>query len=319
MARRAAFTLVELLVTMAVSALLIVFLFQLFNATAKAWKSGEDQTDTYREARAALQLMVRDIGSTTAPLMRNAYAVPTPTPSSSPAPGIVPVLVLDQYPSSLADPARQPDDAINEELYCLTNIPNSGSSSLCAAGYFCEWMPDVASTGNAQQTAAAPRAYALYRQFLGSGSAAAPGLFERFKAVNSASTQPLSFINLYERARPGTIPAASLTPPVATATQLASYIWDLQFRTAASAQATSSPSDYPAGMPLPTPPSTLPAYVEIRFKALSTGAARQLEGNTSVTRAAWNDNQINSAIYQHIIQPGTRQFVARVPIAAVKP
>ena len=49
---RAAFTLIELLVTMSVGLLLVVFLFQLFNASMRAWRQGEDQVETYREARA---------------------------------------------------------------------------------------------------------------------------------------------------------------------------------------------------------------------------------------------------------------------------
>ena len=55
--------------------------------------------------------------------------------------------------------------------------------------------------------------------------------------------------------------------------------------------------------------------MEIRFKALSESAARQLEGNTGVTRQTWNDaSATTDPVYQHLILPGTRQFSARVPI-----
>ena len=298
---RAGFTLIELLVTVVIGALLIAFLFQLFNATVGAWHSGESQNDTFREARAAMQLMERDISQTTAALPVNAYSSsPTPTPGD----GVVPVLVLDRYPPPVPTPASQlPAENINEELYCLTNIPNNGSSSLCAVGYFCSWMPDLYPTNTR-----VPHAYALIRQFLGSGSATTPGLFDRLKAANASGRTVLTFNDLYERLSP---PLAPGTPTsTATATELCSYVWDLQFRTPASLQATPSPAVYRAS---PTPyPAVLPPYIEVRFKALSAGAARKLEGNASVTRETWRDPTLS--IYKQIIQPGTRQFVTRVPL-----
>lgn len=67
---------------MAVGTILLIFLFQLFNASVRAWRQGEDQAETYREARAALQLMVRDLGQTVAPMTGSVYASPTPRPAA---------------------------------------------------------------------------------------------------------------------------------------------------------------------------------------------------------------------------------------------
>ena len=293
---------------MAVGTLLIVFLFQLFGASMRAWRQGEDQVETYREARAALQMMVRDLSQTIQPMTRGVYTSPTPTPGASPT-VMAPALVIDNYPNP--DPPKQSGDEINEEVYCLTTISNNGASSLCAVGYFCMWKPDLYT--DSTQIVRAPQAYSLMRQYLGSGAPASgstgaiPGLYDRFQQYSGAMA--LTFDNVYARFRP---PQTSTTsPPQATATELASYIWDLQIRTPDTLQSTTATNNYSAT----SLPSVLPPYVEIRFKALSESAARQLEGNTTVNRQTWNDaNDTTSSIYQKIILPGTRQFSARAPI-----
>ena len=282
-----AFTLVELLVAMAVGTILLIFLFQLFNASVRAWRQGEDQAETYREARAALQLMVRDLGQTVAPLTGSVYASPTPTPGV-PLSVVAPTLVLDYY-----DGKPSNGDEINEEVYCLTTIPNDGASSLCAVGYLCQWGANGHS-----------KAYSLMRQYMGSGSATVPGLFERFK-LHSGSAR-LSFLDVYDRT--GT--------PKPSMTEVASYIWDLQVRTPATLQDPSATPSYHKEATYSTGyANALPAYLEVRFKALSESAARQLEGNATIDRTTWNDaTATNSAIYRNIILPGTRQFSARVPL-----
>ena len=145
------------------------------------------------------------------------------------------------------------------------------------------------------------------RQYLGSGSSTSPGLYDRFQKY--AGTSPLTFDQVFDRAQPPLTSTAS--PPQSVATELASYIWDLQIRTPTTLQAVPATPEYPAIPPYKSP---LPVYLEIRFKALSESAARQLEGNTSVTRTSWNDSNTADPIYQHVILPGTRQFSARAPI-----
>lgn len=286
--RGAAFTLVELLVAMAVGTLLIIFLFQMFNASARAWRQGEDQAETYREARAALQLMVRDLGQTIPPMTGSVYVSPTPTPGATPQ-IVAPTLVLDYYNGKPTGGVP-----VNEEVYCLTTIPNNGASSLCAVGYYCQWSPNGRS-----------KAYSLMRQYLGSGSSTTAGLFDLFKSSSGKSR--LLFTDLYDR--DSTVAKPSLT-------EMASYIWDLQIRTPTSLQ---DPAATPSYLKDPTYSTgyanAQPAYLEIRFKALSESAARQLEGNASVSPGTWNDsNAATAGIYRNIILPGTRQFSARVPL-----
>ncbi len=294
---------------MVVGTILVVFLFQLFNASMRAWRQGEDQTETYREARAAMQMIVRDLSQTIQPMTGSVYVVPTPTPGTTPA-VIAPALVIDHF--SGATPTN--GDEINEEVYCQTTIPNNGASNLCAVGYFCAWKPDLYDAGSIQQDHA-PHAYSLMRQYLGSGSGGTTttkGLYDRFQKYSG--TSPLTFTQIFDRAVPPQTPATD--PPQATVTELAAFIWDLQIRTPATLQSTTDIStDANNKYKQTSNQSVLPPYVEVRFKALSESAARQLEGNTGVLRTTWNDSKATTdPIYQHIILPGTRQFSARVPV-----
>ena len=313
MGRRArrAFTLVELLVAMAITLILVTALMQVFTATTKTWQQSEARMDAYREARGALQIMARDLSAT----LQTSYH--QPPASTGP---LMPTLVLQRSPSTTPDPAGPG----NEEVYCLTNIPNSGASFLCAVGFFCQWMPDQV-TGNA--AGRAPRAYALMRQSLDS-----TGTFQRLKAATAGQSasgtaaMPLSFDDLFGR----TVKAGA---PAPTITQLSAYIWDLRFRidtdlneqTFPDGDASDAPLDHSTpprfygGDPTKSYPPNLPAYVEIRFKALSEIAARRLEGNTAVTQATWKDTGTTSALYQSLILPGAQQFVLRVPLLSGTP
>ena len=59
----------------------------------------------------------------------------------------------------------------------------------------------------------------------------------------------------------------------------------------------------------------LPRYVEIRFKALSAAAVRQLEGNGSITKQDWaSESTSPNSNYYLLIRPSLQQFVMRVPV-----
>lgn len=62
-AQREAFTLLELLVAMSVLALLLVLLLSMVNGATKLWKANENRVDSYREARAAINLIASDLAS----------------------------------------------------------------------------------------------------------------------------------------------------------------------------------------------------------------------------------------------------------------
>jgi len=55
------FTILELLVAMTVMALLLVLLLNIVNSATKLWRENENRVNSYREARAALGIMSRDL------------------------------------------------------------------------------------------------------------------------------------------------------------------------------------------------------------------------------------------------------------------
>ncbi len=58
-----AFTLLELMVSMAVMAVLLVLLLNMVDSATKLWRVNENRVDSYREARAALGIMSRDLNN----------------------------------------------------------------------------------------------------------------------------------------------------------------------------------------------------------------------------------------------------------------
>ena len=70
-----AFTLIEMLVSMVVLALIVVAMMALVDSATKLWRDNEGRTDACREARAALVVMARDL--------RNAVAATNQTSSNS--------------------------------------------------------------------------------------------------------------------------------------------------------------------------------------------------------------------------------------------
>ncbi len=61
LSKKTAFTILELLVAMAVMSLLLVLLMNMVDSATKLWRVNENRVDSYREARAALGIMARDL------------------------------------------------------------------------------------------------------------------------------------------------------------------------------------------------------------------------------------------------------------------
>src|SRR2546423_13799084 len=59
--RLAAFTLVEILVAIAIVVFVVLVLAQIISSAQAIWRHSEARTDAFREARAALHLMARDL------------------------------------------------------------------------------------------------------------------------------------------------------------------------------------------------------------------------------------------------------------------
>lgn len=69
-----AFTLLELLVAVVIFAVLIAVLFGMVDSVTKLWKASENRAESYREARAALNLIASDLKSALATTNTNYFA-----------------------------------------------------------------------------------------------------------------------------------------------------------------------------------------------------------------------------------------------------
>src|SRR4051794_9692150 len=105
------FTLLELLVAIAITVLIVVLLSSVFTAAGKQWQSADQRIDSFRDARAALQIIDRDLGR--ANLNGDAQ-----------------MLTLSNLDSS---------GTFAKEAFAVTPIPNSGKSDLSAVGFYCVW------------------------------------------------------------------------------------------------------------------------------------------------------------------------------------
>jgi len=113
-----AFTLIEMIVAISVTSLIVVAMMRLFMDETTLWQKYDQKLDTFREARAAMQMMARDFGGL--------------RPESSAAADF-PMLAL------AANPEGKPEDQVNQEIYGLPAVRNQGANDLCAIGYYCTW------------------------------------------------------------------------------------------------------------------------------------------------------------------------------------
>ena len=261
--RNKAFTLVELLTAMAVTCLLVGVMLQVFSLGSSTWKRVDEKLDTFREARAAIQIMSRDFASIS--------QVPG-------APAGLSTLTLDWHPDT------QMPDRVNQEAYLLTTSRNRGRSDLCAVGYFCTWDNEIG-------------AFSLRRQFTDSDTS--------FAALQRAALLK---------------PAAALAvfPLVHARSKeldtLAAYIWELQFLVPDHANPDQF-APWPAGFFA----RELPPWVEIRFKALGTQAAR-IVTSEGATRQHWfpgtgdHLDTSHKAFFDRKILPQMQEFSTRVKL-----
>lgn len=265
-----AFTLLELLVALGVTSVLVILMFNVFMSGSTLWQKNEEKLDTFREARAAMQMITRDFSGLS--------AIPD-------APDKFPILAL-RYHTDTA-----PEDETNKEIYGIIPARNRGRGSLCAVGYFCAW-DSVKS------------AFVLRRQFADSSLT-----FDHLKAalpVNSPPPPADAFKLLYARPTKNTAEQ--------TIDDIATYVFNFDVQWAPTHPSPlTSPSQPTEQLPWPqTFARELPAWVEIRFKALGANAARKLAGQ-GISRATWT-NSANAA-HQRLILPGEQEFVTRIKLA----
>jgi len=172
-ARPPGFTLVELLVSVTLLALLSVMLLGVMDGATSAWRTNENRIDSYREARAALNLMAREV--------RSLYSRTNST---------LPVFLLDPATNvvvrsaDVAGPDRASSAFFLPLLPAGAQDPAAARSDLCSVGYYVAWTRDrtpffqnVATSGSAS--------YKVFRMFRGSDATFA----------NIAASSPLFVAN----------------------------------------------------------------------------------------------------------------------------
>jgi type II secretory pathway pseudopilin PulG len=123
--QRSAFTIVELLIATAITVIIVAMLGTMFGSLMSAASRANQRTDAFRDARAALQMIQRDLSCTVAAKSTAYFAINNDTSNSS------------------GSQARH--------IYALIAIKNKPLPSsavagdLCAAGYYCSWDPSTKS------------------------------------------------------------------------------------------------------------------------------------------------------------------------------
>lgn len=185
---RCGFTLIEILISTAIVVFLVAILAQILSATQGIWRNSEARTDPFRDARAAMELMSREL----AVVVTHDKA---------------PVLALENVYSQSGD-ADGP--VHNQQAYALvpkrnvdTNNPAVNSSDLCAVGFYCTW-------DNSRH------AYVLRRHFFASDAT-----FTRLQGAGlPGGPGPINPATVYAPSSPAVLPAQD--------EDVAAYVWDLK-------------------------------------------------------------------------------------------
>jgi type II secretory pathway pseudopilin PulG len=124
------FTLAELLIATGVTAIIVVLLGTMLGSVLNTATRTSQRVDAFRDARAALQMIERDL-SNLVPTQWNIQTSP-PVPITRPAA----YFALDNI---YTDPA-----AGNQQIYGLVAVKTTGSPTpsvgdVCAVGYYCRW------------------------------------------------------------------------------------------------------------------------------------------------------------------------------------
>jgi len=240
--RGGGFTLVELLIATGITVAIVLMLGLMLGSLMGSASHATSRVDAFRDARAALQMMERDLRN----LVRTQWS-PDPFSTPAPTPGTVQPLTRPTAYFALdniyADPATAGNP--NQQLYALVAAKTTGSSGdVCAVGYYCQWDNQL-------------HAYTLRRFFRNSAAT--------FTAIQNAGSYAQDSV-LY-------------VPGVSDAV-MAAYVWNLKITMYNSSGAVINTYPYICDPDAATPTS-LPAAIEISFNAMSPQAAQAVMSVTS--------------------------------------
>src|SRR6266436_1578013 len=124
--RGGGFTLVELLIATGITVAIVLMLGWMLSSLMSTASHATQRVDAFRDARAALQVMQRDLRN----LVRTQWTTPT-QPQTLPTA----YFALD---NRYADPSTASNQ--NQQLYALVSAKTTASSGdVCAVGYYCRW------------------------------------------------------------------------------------------------------------------------------------------------------------------------------------
>jgi len=141
------FTLVEMLVTIAILSILFVVMVGILDQSSRAWNQAEQRVDAFREGRAAQFVIDQDLENLVAPEGQ-------------------PFFFLNRHPDDIQIGATLPPADHGDTLFFTTLLPldaqaGSRKSHLCIVGYYLAYTPDSSGPG-------ARRSYKLYRHLTSS-------------------------------------------------------------------------------------------------------------------------------------------------------
>ncbi len=272
------FTLVEMVVAMGVLSMMMVMLFQLFGIAMKTWQQAEAKVDAYREARAALFVLNRDLGN-----LYKGGAEVFPTNLSGTL-----SYATNFYFTNLGIGSfyNVEQDTTNSEIYALTLSRNPGKSDICSVGFYCYWDNRY-------------KAYMLKRHFQDSDRTYS-NLFAQlpfFSVTNEAVFTPTGSDS-------------------ATDDTLAPYVWDFRVSLFTNTTTGSGTREIEKVKLVEGDQfyatNNLPTYIEVQFKALSSAAAAKI-AESRLTKEDWLDT--NSPAHKNLILPHTQLFKTRIPVS----
>jgi type II secretory pathway pseudopilin PulG len=126
---RSGFTIVELLIASAITVAIVVMLGTMFGSLTKTTSRANQRTDAFRDARAALQMIERDLSGLVR-TQRDAAGNPVTRPAA--------YLALKNV---YVDPVATDPVTDNQQIYALIATKNSGPGDVCSVGYYCRWNP----------------------------------------------------------------------------------------------------------------------------------------------------------------------------------
>ena len=298
--REGGFTLVELLIAAAITVVIVVMLGWMLGSLMSSASHASQRVDAFRDARAALQMMERDLSNLVRPQWNPDPFVTPPPATALPVTRPAAYFALDKrWQDTANDPYSDPATGNpNRQMFGLIATKSSPPGDMCAVGYYCRWDTQL-------------HAYTLRRFFLD-----ATATFNVFTSAAVTAANYASDSDLY---------APSVNDEV-----LAAYVWNFNvtlydatgavingYDPTTGAVVGTSPYPYicdPSGIYNPPPaspptPNPLPTAVEISFNAMSPQAARTVMSVSSAPTDWMNTTTQN---YQRLVKPHAYEFRTRI-------